>query len=152
LTHLLHRHGSAHEFTTANVYDSEAVPHLLNQLTGFEIGFALGDKAYDSKRIRERAKEQDILFLVPLNNRKGGKRKESFARVMLTFLKSTSRSVIRKKRRFFSKQPSIVYPNHLARQFKAEALNQKWVTDITYLPFQNQFLHLSAIQVYITIK
>lgn len=49
----------AHEFTTANVYDSEAVTHLLNQLTGFKIGFALGDKAYDNKRIREHAKEQD---------------------------------------------------------------------------------------------
>ncbi|AMA72793.1 integrase [Aneurinibacillus sp. XH2] len=56
------------------------------------------------------------------------------------------RSVIRKKRRFFGKQPSVVYPNLLARQFKAEAPNQKWVTDITYLPFQNQFLYLSAIQ------
>ncbi|WP_412674795.1 IS3 family transposase, partial [Aneurinibacillus thermoaerophilus] len=30
------------------------------------------------------------------------------------------RSVIRKKRRFFGKQPSVVYPNLLARQFKAE--------------------------------
>lgn len=30
-----------------------------------------------------------ILFLASLNNRKGGKRKKSFARVMPTFLKST---------------------------------------------------------------
>jgi IS5 family transposase len=77
----------AHELTTANIYDSEAVPDLLNQLTKFKIGFALGDKAYDSKLIREQAKERDILFLTPLNKRKGGKRKESFARVMPAFLK-----------------------------------------------------------------
>nr|AAS49127.1 putative truncated transposase [Aneurinibacillus thermoaerophilus] len=61
----------------------------MNQLIGLEIGFALGDKAYDSKKIREHAKEQDILFLTLLNNRKGKKRKEPFARVMPTFLKST---------------------------------------------------------------
>jgi hypothetical protein len=79
----------AHELTTANIYDSEAVPDLLNQLTKFKIGFALGDKAYDSKLIREQAKERDILFLTPLNKRKGGKRKESFARVMPAFLKTT---------------------------------------------------------------
>lgn len=56
------------------------------------------------------------------------------------------RSVIRKKRRFFGKQPSIVYPNRLNRNFSATALNEKWVTDITYLPFNGGFVYLSAIQ------
>ncbi len=88
----------AHQFTTANVYGSEAVPDLLNQLTEFKIGFARGDEAYDSKLIREQAKERDILFLTPLNKRKGGKRKKSFARVIPTFLKTTfGRSLFRRR-------------------------------------------------------
>lgn len=55
-------------------------------------------------------------------------------------------SVIRKKRRFFGKQSSVVHPNRLDRQFTAKAPNEKWVTDITYLPFGESFLYLSAIQ------
>jgi putative transposase len=55
-------------------------------------------------------------------------------------------SVIRKKRRYFGKQSSVVNPNRLERQFTAEAPNEKWVTDITYLPFKGSFLYLSAIQ------
>lgn len=55
-------------------------------------------------------------------------------------------SVIRKKRRFFGKRSSVVHPNRLDRKFNAEAPNKKWVTDITYLPFGEQFLYLSAIQ------
>lgn len=56
------------------------------------------------------------------------------------------RSVIRKKRRFYGKQASIVYPNRLNRKFSATALNEKWVTDITYLPFNGGFVYLSVIQ------
>ena len=55
-------------------------------------------------------------------------------------------SRIRKKRRFFGTKSSIIYPNRLARDFKASAPNQKWVTDITYLPFHGRFVYLSAIQ------
>jgi hypothetical protein len=44
-----------HELTTGNVYDSKVAPHLLNQLTEFEIEFVLGDKAYDSRLIHEQA-------------------------------------------------------------------------------------------------
>jgi putative transposase len=54
-------------------------------------------------------------------------------------------SIIRKKRRFFGKQPSIVQPNRLSRDFKATAQNQKLVTDITYLPIGDRFVYLSAI-------
>lgn len=33
----------------------------------------------------------------------------------------------------------------LNREFSAPAPNQKWVTDVTYLPFNQRFLYLSAI-------
>ncbi len=56
------------------------------------------------------------------------------------------RSVIRKKRRFFGKQVSVVYPNRLERQFRAAEPNKKWVTDITYIPLNGQFVYLSVIQ------
>lgn len=55
-------------------------------------------------------------------------------------------SVSRRKRRFFGKQSSVVHPNRLDRKFSADAPNEKWVTDITYLPFGKHFLYLSAIQ------
>ena len=38
-----------------------------------------------------------------------------------------------------------VQPNILKRNFKADKLNQKWTTDITYLIFQNKRLYLSTI-------
>jgi len=41
-------------------------------------------------------------------------------------------SVIRKKRRYFGKQVSVVFPNRLNRDFRATVPNQKLVTDITY--------------------
>jgi putative transposase len=50
------------------------------------------------------------------------------------------RSVIRKKRRFFGKQASIVI------QTIWTVMNGKWVKDITYLPFNISFVYLSAIQ------
>jgi len=56
------------------------------------------------------------------------------------------RSVIRKKRRFFGRQASVVNPNRLERQFKAEAPLMKLVTDITYLRVGERFFYLSAVQ------
>lgn len=56
------------------------------------------------------------------------------------------RSVIRKKRRFFGKQASVVHPNRLERQFHAEAPLRKLVTDITYIRVGERFVYLSAIQ------
>lgn len=55
-------------------------------------------------------------------------------------------SIIRKKRKFYRREASIVHPNRLAREFSATAPNQKWVTDITYLRLGTSFLYLSAIQ------
>jgi putative transposase len=56
------------------------------------------------------------------------------------------RSVIRKKRRFFGKQASVVNPNRLERQFYAEAPLRKLVTDITYIRVGARFVYLSVIQ------
>lgn len=39
----------------------------------------------------------------------------------------------------------VVVPNHLNRDFKASSPNEKWVTDITYLPFGQSMLYLSTI-------
>lgn len=55
-------------------------------------------------------------------------------------------AVIRKKRRYFGKEPSFVQPNRLDRNFKATAPNQKLATDVTYIPFNNQNFYLSVIQ------
>ncbi|WP_440120081.1 hypothetical protein [Paenibacillus sp. QZ-Y1] len=55
-------------------------------------------------------------------------------------------SVIRKKRRFFGKQDSVVNPNRLERQFQAILPRTKLVTDITYIHTGEQFVYLSVIQ------
>jgi putative transposase len=55
---------------------------------------------------------------------------------------------IRRKKRWYgtSEAAAIVSPNLLNRDFKAAKPNQKWVTDITYLPGPSQTLYLSAIK------
>ncbi|MNV70980.1 Integrase core domain protein [compost metagenome] len=55
-------------------------------------------------------------------------------------------SVIRKKRRFFGKQASVVNPNRLDRQFQVDTPLSKLVTDITYIRVGERFVYLSAIQ------
>ncbi|WP_430203203.1 IS3 family transposase [Paenibacillus illinoisensis] len=55
-------------------------------------------------------------------------------------------SVIRKKRRFFGKQASVVNPNRLERQFQADTPRTKLVTDITYIRAGEHFVYLSVIQ------
>ncbi len=56
------------------------------------------------------------------------------------------RSVIRKKRRFFGKQASVVNGNRLDRQFQADSPLSKLVTDITYIRAGERFVYLSVIQ------
>ncbi|WP_374227193.1 DDE-type integrase/transposase/recombinase [Bacillus thuringiensis] len=56
------------------------------------------------------------------------------------------RSIIRKKRRFFKGKSSKVYPNIVERQFQNHKGNEVFVTDITYLPFKDNFLYLSVVQ------
>ncbi len=55
------------------------------------------------------------------------------------------RSVIRKKRPFMGRKPSIVFSNILARNFYAEAPRQKLATDITYVRIGDHFVYLSAV-------
>ncbi|WP_157280096.1 IS3 family transposase [Orenia marismortui] len=56
------------------------------------------------------------------------------------------KSKIRKKKKYFGNKKDIIEsPNILNRNFKAEKPNQKWVTDITYLKFNNKTLYLSTI-------
>jgi putative transposase len=53
---------------------------------------------------------------------------------------------IRKKRVFYGKKEAcIVSQNHLNRAFQAARPNEKWVTDVTILPFNKQRLYLSVI-------
>ncbi|BAC13592.1 transposase in Marinococcus halophilus [Oceanobacillus iheyensis HTE831] len=42
-------------------------------------------------------------------------------------------------------ESKCVVPNLLEQNFKAESPNQKWVTDITYLPFGESIMYLSTI-------
>lgn len=56
-------------------------------------------------------------------------------------------AVIRKKRPYYGKREAyVVSDNHLNRDFQASKPNEKWVTDITHLHFNNQKLYLSVIK------
>lgn len=55
-------------------------------------------------------------------------------------------SAIRKKRRYFGKSGSAVFPNLLDRNFKSNFPGMKLATDITYLPTTDGFLYLSVVQ------
>lgn len=56
------------------------------------------------------------------------------------------RSVIRKKRPFYGRKASILFPNRLNREFTAEVPLRRLVTDITYVRMGNSFAYLSAVQ------
>jgi len=54
---------------------------------------------------------------------------------------------IRRPRPLYQRQQqAIVYTNKLARDFNAERMNQKWVTDISYLHTKQGVLYLSVIK------
>lgn len=55
-------------------------------------------------------------------------------------------SIIRKKRRYFGKSGSVVFPDLLGRDFSTLLPGRKLVTDITYLPTTDGFIYLSIIQ------
>jgi transposase InsO family protein len=77
-------------------------------------------------------------------------RREGFTvnhkRVYRLMRKLGIQSVIRKKRRYFGKSGSIVFPDLLCRDFKSTSPGVKLVTDITYLPTIQGFIYLSAVQ------
>lgn len=76
--------------------------------------------------------------------------REGFAvnhkRVYRLMRKLGIQSVIRKKRRYFGKSGSTVFPNLLERNFKVQLPNKKVATDITYLPTTSGFIYLSVVQ------
>ena len=55
-------------------------------------------------------------------------------------------SVVRRKRYYHCSSVLHKYPNLLNRDFKADRPNQKWVTDISYIPTKQGFLYLSVIR------
>ncbi|WP_373458979.1 IS3 family transposase [Peribacillus sp. V2I11] len=54
-------------------------------------------------------------------------------------------SIIRKKRPFYGRRGSVVFKNVLNREFYAESMLQKLVTDITYVRIGDTFVYLSAV-------
>lgn len=55
------------------------------------------------------------------------------------------KSVIRKKRPFYGRRGSVLFPNTLNREFYAEKPYQKLVTDITYVRVADSFSYLSVV-------
>lgn len=55
-------------------------------------------------------------------------------------------SIIRKKRKYFGKSGSNIFPNLLNRDFTIQLPYKKLSTDITYLPTTQGFLFLSVVQ------
>ena len=55
-------------------------------------------------------------------------------------------SVIRRKKYCNYSSALHRYPNLLNREFRADRPNQKWVTDISYIPTKQGFLYLSVIR------
>ena len=74
-------------FVPANRYDSVMAPGLFYQLEELDvhISFVLGDAAYDSQEVRKAANDAGTQLMTPINKR-NGKRKDSYGRVMPTFL------------------------------------------------------------------
>ena len=77
-------------------------------------------------------------------------RREGFAvnhkRVYRLMKKLNIQSIIRKKRRYYGKTGSTIFPDLLQRNFSSPAPKRKFVTDITYLPTLEGFIYLSTVQ------
>ncbi|MDE6470128.1 MAG: DDE-type integrase/transposase/recombinase [Eubacterium sp.] len=55
-------------------------------------------------------------------------------------------SVVRRKKYKYVTEHLYKYPNLLNREFTADRANQKWVTDISYIPTQQGNCYLSVIR------
>lgn len=53
--------------------------------------------------------------------------------------------VKKKRQNYLAGESKIVVPNILNREFTATKPNEKWVADITYLPYGEKMIYLSAI-------
>ncbi|WP_253301374.1 IS3 family transposase [Spiroplasma endosymbiont of Phyllotreta cruciferae] len=56
------------------------------------------------------------------------------------------KSIKRKIKPSYLKSRPLRFPNILNRNFVATKPNQKWVTDVTYLPIKNKMLYLSILR------
>lgn len=56
------------------------------------------------------------------------------------------KSIKRKIKPSYLKSGPLRFPNILNRNFFANKPNQKWVTDVTYLPIKNKMLYLSIVR------
>lgn len=50
-----------------------------------------------------------------------------------------------KRQNYIAGESKVIVPNYLERDFHASKPNEKWVTDITYLPYGEKMLYLSTI-------
>ncbi|MGD6960554.1 DDE-type integrase/transposase/recombinase, partial [Rossellomorea aquimaris] len=50
-----------------------------------------------------------------------------------------------KRQNYIAGESKIVVPNYLNRELHASKPSEKWVTDITYLPYGEKMLYLSTI-------
>ena len=55
-------------------------------------------------------------------------------------------SIVRRRKYYHYSSVLHKYPNLLNREFHADRPNQKWVTDISYIPTKQGFLYLSVIR------
>ncbi|MBA2873223.1 hypothetical protein HNQ85_003567 [Anoxybacillus calidus] len=78
----------SHAFATANQHDASVVLEFFPSLKKWKIEFALGDASYDSENVRNMAEENGIFFISPINPRNSEERKDSYGRVMPSFLKT----------------------------------------------------------------
>jgi hypothetical protein len=79
----------SHVFTTANRNDAAVALELFPSLKEWEIGFTLGDAAYDSEKVRQMTEQTGIFFVSPINSRNSEERKDAYGRVIPRFLKTT---------------------------------------------------------------
>lgn len=96
------------------------------------------------KDIKEAKLEQTILTICMKNHFQYGHRKGTALlkqKYNYHLNRKTVQKIIQKKRL----QCRIVVENLLNRYFQTTKLNEKWVTDITYLPFGTEMLYLSRI-------
>ncbi|PER88123.1 IS3 family transposase [Bacillus cereus] len=111
-----------------------------------------------AKDIKEAKLEQAILTICMTNHFRYGHRKvtallkrkynyhlnrKTVQKIMQK--KSLQCRVKRKRRTWINGESRIVVENLLNRNFQATKPNEKWVTDITYLPFGTEMLYLSSI-------
>jgi transposase InsO family protein len=91
-------------------------------------------KRYGSPRITSELREQGIQASRP--------------RVARLMRKANITSIIRKKYRVQttdSKHDYAISENHFNRDFSAQAIGQKWVSDLTYIKTEEGWLYLTAI-------